>query len=62
VRALLDVLESRLLHIWSRCLLLRLMHLEIRTLRLEVQSPHLELRMLTLHWQANHVQVSEEGP
>jgi hypothetical protein len=39
-----------LLHIGSRCLLLRLLHLEVHALCLEVRSLQLELRALHLHW------------
>jgi hypothetical protein len=47
---LLHVLVRQLLHIGSRCLLLRPLHLEARALCLKVQSLYLELRARHLHW------------
>jgi hypothetical protein len=58
--ALLHVLARRLLHIGSRCLLLRLLHLEVQALCLKVQSLHLEYRRLTMHRRMNHIRASEE--
>jgi hypothetical protein len=59
-RALLHVLMRRLLHIGSRCLLMRLLHLEVQALCLKVWSLHLKYRMLTMHRWMNHVRASEE--
>jgi hypothetical protein len=61
-RALMHVLARLLLHIWARCLLLRLLHLDVRMLCLKVQSLHLEWRMLSMHRWMNHTQVSKERP
>jgi hypothetical protein len=58
--ALLHVLARLLLYIGSRCLLLTLLHLEVRVLRMEIRSLYLEWRTLTLHRWVNHVWVSEE--
>jgi hypothetical protein len=61
-RALFYILATPLLHIWVRCLLLRLLHLEVWTLHLEIWTLHLEWRTMSMHWQANHVWVSEARP
>jgi hypothetical protein len=48
--SLLHVLARWLLHIGSRCLLLRPLHLEARVLCWKVWSLYLELRVRQLHW------------
>jgi hypothetical protein len=47
----------RLLHIGSRCLLLRPLHLEARALCLKVRSLYLEQRAWHLHWHLQSVHV-----
>jgi hypothetical protein len=57
---MLHVLARQLLHIGLRCLLLRLLHLEVWALCLKVWSLHLECRTLTMQRRANHVWASEQ--